>query len=195
MVYLGIIGMALGPLVQQMHLVDWWQPHFVFDTAIKFEDLLFGFVATGTAVSLYTCIRTFFSAPQLKTSKLFKIALAGATFFAVFGLFYWFGVHSFVSSVIGFCLSLLAVSVLRPSLFIPLVITGFCLALIAFPGYLFGIYLNPTWVQTEWLLASLSGHLFSGIPIEELLWFFFAGAGLGAFQEIFIFSKRPHVLK
>jgi transcriptional regulator of nitric oxide reductase len=51
-------------------------------------------------------------------------------------------------------------------------------------GYLFLIYINPNFVKETYLLDHLSRILILGIPIEELIWFFFAGMGISAFQKI-----------
>jgi len=192
MLLLSFVGLIFGPLVQQMHLVDWWQPHFIFNTVIKFEDLMFGFAVAGTISSIYTIIRSKFSAPQLKVSLLLKIILVAATLFAVFGLFYLFNIHSFWSSLIGFSIPIFAAIISRPGLLLPMCMTGILITVIVLPGYLFGIYLKPAWVQNEWLLSSLSGKFFLGVPMEEFIWFFFAGVGLGAFQELFITSTELH---
>ena len=184
MLALSLVGMMLGPLVQQMHLIDWWHPNFVFNTPIKLEDILLGFSVPGVAIATYDILRSSVVARQNTVPFVLKILLASVTTLLLFGLFCWFGVSSFWSSIISLCVPICFIAVVSPQLILPMVLTGVFLVILAVPGYLFGIYLNPHWIQNEWLLSNLSGRFVLGIPIEELLWFFFAGVGLSASKEI-----------
>ena len=184
------MGIVLGPLVQQIHLIDWWQPHFVFNTPIKLEDVLFGFSVPGVAIATYDILRSKVVARQNTVPFVLKIFLASITTLLLFGLFCYFGVSSFWSSIISLCIPICFIAIVSPRLIPSMLLTGVFLVILVVPGYLFGIYLNPHWIQNEWLLSNLSGRFVLGIPIEELLWFFFVGAGLSATKEILFSPTR-----
>lgn len=190
MLIFGFWGMLLGPLVQQMHLIDWWHPNFVFNTPVKLEDVLFGLAVPGVAAAAYGLLRTKVPVRQQAIPLLLKITLVATALFLLFGLFYLFGVSSFWSSILSLCVSILFIVITRPQLLCLFFVVGMFLVALAVPGYLLGIHLNPHWIENEWWLPKLSGRFVFGIPVEELAWFFFTGAGLAAAKEILFAPVR-----
>lgn len=185
MIFVSLVTMVLGPLVEQMHLVDWWQPHFIFNSYIKIEDIIFGFSTGGTISGIYSILKSRIqNNPIISINTNRKILLITISLFSLFGLFYIFHVNSFWSSIISISISVIIVAYQNSKLLLNIFLTGVIVAIIAFGGYLFGLYLNPHFVTETYLFSYLSGILVFGIPIEELLWFFFAGMGVSGFQEI-----------
>jgi len=178
-------GLILGPLVELMHLNDWWRPHFIFNSFIKIEDLLFGFSIAGIASAVYIIIQR--PETQDKLTPKVKSVMIFIALIILFGTFYFWHTSSFLSSILCFSFSIILASVKNSNTLLSIVFTGFFVLILATPGYLFGIYINPTWIQQEWILSKLSGIMLMGIPIEEFIWFFFAGMGIAAFQEYFLF--------
>jgi len=198
MLIFGFWGMVLGPLVQQMHLIDWWHPNFVFDTPVKLEDVLFGLAVPGVAATAYGVLRMKVPVRQQAIPLFLKIVLVATALFLLFGLFYLFGVSSFWSSILSLCVSILFIAITRPRLLWLFFVVGMFLVALAVPGYLLGIHLNPHWIENEWWLSKLSDRFVFGIPVEELAWFFFAGAGLAAAKEILfapIHTRFQHDIK
>lgn len=185
MVLVSVVTMILSPLVEQMHFIDWWQPHFIFNSYIKIEDILFGFSTGGVISGVYSILQSNIKNKyriSLKVTE--KIWLVFIFLFSLFGLFYIFHVHSFLSSIIALSVSVVMVAYKNRKLLPAIFLTGIIMTAIALAGYLFAIFINPHFVAETYMLNHLSGILIFGIPIEELIWFFFAGIGVSAFQEI-----------
>ena len=45
------------------------------------------------------------------------------------------------------------------------------------------LYINPNFINNEWMLDKLSGVMLLNVPIEEYIWYLFAGLGISALQE------------
>lgn len=190
MLYISIATMFLGFFVQEMHFVDWWQPHFLFDTFIKIEDIFFGFGAGGVISGIYSILKSYSRNNRSAVlSKHSKIVLIIVFLFSLFGLFYIFNVHSFTSSIIALSLPLVVLAYKNMRLLPVMFLSAGIFTAFAFLGYVLAIHINPNFVIDTYLLEHLSGILIVGIPIEELLWFFFAGLGVPAVQELFFDIK------
>ncbi len=190
MVYISLSTLVLGFFVQQMHLTDWWQPHFIFNSVIKIEDVLFGFSSGGVISGIYCLLRKHIRLQDTRMfPKLYKILLIVLSLFILFGFFYIFHVHSFLTSVFALLIPILVVCFWRPRILPIIILTGVIITTIAFLGYRFSIYINPAYVSETYLFDYLSGKLFFGIPVEELWWFLFAGLGVASAQEV-IWSKK-----
>lgn len=185
MLVISLSTMILGCFVEQMHFTDWWQPNFIFNSYIKIEDILFGFSVGGVISGIYSLVKNQIkyktSIPLRLSTKFFLLALSICLLFV---LFYIFNISSFYSSVVALLIPVIFIYYKNKKLLYRVCLTGIIITCIAFLGYLFAIYINPTFVKDTYLLDHLSGILFFGIPIEELIWFFFAGMGISAFQEI-----------
>lgn len=186
MFVVGILGLFSGPLVQITHLKDWWQPLFLYNNfPLKIEDLIFGFSIAGVGAVIYQEIR------GLKEKKIKKLTPSIFTnfifiltpFALFFSLFYFFGVHSFWTSVISLTMMALFVVKKRIDLFHSMILSGVFLTIIAFVFYTIALSINPAWFEQEWFLDRLSGIFVFSIPIEELVWYFFAGLTLSAIWE------------
>ncbi len=187
MVTISLLTMILGYFAQQMHLTDWWQPNFVFNIPITIEDTLFGFSIGGIVYAIYRILcRCLLTKPRFLFSLHTKIFLFCMSTIALFGLFYVLHVHSFWSSIIALSIPLITVGIYNRNFFLPIFLTGLIVTTIAFIGYLFALYLNPQFVTETYLLTQLSGIFVLGIPVEELIWFFFASTGGAAAFSIVI---------
>lgn len=190
MILVSLISAVLAPFVQRMHLTDWWYPNYIFDSFIKIEDLLFGYSAGGVIFAIGFIIQTQFKGivKSYQVSNKLKTGVVLISVMLLFGLFYFFQIHSFWSSIIAFAYAPIFAGILNPKSIPIMFITGVLVVIIAMPGYLFGIFVNPNWVQNEWLIDQLSGLTILKIPLEEIVWFFFAGIGMSAF--LLLFSKQ-----
>jgi hypothetical protein len=186
MLKISLITLILGPLVEQMHFTDWWHPHFIFNSFITIEDTLFGFGVGGIIYASYVLLRNKLALKKQSSFTLFqKAAIATLSLFSLFGLFYLFHIHSFWSSLISLFVPILVVSIYDRRMLLPIFLSGVGMVILTYFGYLLTIYLDPAFVSQTYNLSKLSGILVSGIPIEELCWFFFAGMGISAFSVIF----------
>ncbi len=197
---MSIIGLVFAPMVQYMHLIDWWSPVFIHKTFLHIEDLIFGFSIVGISTSLY---HVFVNSHEKKYKKLipskkYELVMWILGTFLLFGLFFVFRVHSFWTSIIALIFTFTLTIIKRHDLLMPMLLSGIFLTIIATPFYLYALYINPMWINQEWFVESLSGYGFWGIPIEELSWYFFIGLSFSALWEfmnglVFIKTSKKKV--
>ncbi len=198
MLTMGLIGIVLGPLVEFMHLTDWWHPLFIFNNfLIRPEDVIFGFSIAGVSAVIYQELRAIkeFQQNKLIPTKKYELLVLLIGLFTLFGLYIFFGVHSFWTSILCLITTALLVLIKRRDLFYSMFFSGILITGIAIPFYIFALHINPFWFQQEWFLGKLSGIFFLNIPIEELVWYFFIGLTFSAMWEFmnglkFVFKKR-----
>lgn len=184
---MSVIGIIFAlPIFQNMYVADWWHPNFIFDSAyIKIEDLIFGFSLLGIISSVYSILKS--KDLKLSDSKSFtlvqKVIVIIVVFSIFLGLFYIFNLNSFWSSIVGASLGALVIFIKKPRFLKHAVITGIFVLIIFIPVYMLSLYINPNFINNEWMLNKLSGIMFLHIPIEEYIWYFFAGLGISALQE------------
>ncbi len=189
---MSLAGALLGPFVQIMHLTDWWAPKFLFANNPHIEDIIFGFAVGGIVAVAYN---VFFVKKYAHTrnsqnpSHYYIILLVILSMFALFGLFYFFNIHSFWSSIISCSIMFLFVAIKRHDLIVTMFVSGIIIMILAWPAYIIGLQMNPNWIESEWALTQLSGLRFFEIPVEEFIWFFFVGLGASAIYEL-VFSIR-----
>jgi hypothetical protein len=182
---MSLFGVVLGPIAQEMHLVDWWNPQFFHDSLIHIEDIIFGFSVVGISGIIYDVIFV------KKLRKLKKLRVKTSYFltsfiiavFSLFGLFFIFGIASFITNIIAALIMFVFITIKRHDLVSSMLITGVILTLISIPAYLIGLAIDPNWITSQWYLDNLSGVMFIGIPVEEFAWFFTVGIGASALYE------------
>ncbi len=189
MIIIGLFTMVLAVVGESMYLIDWWQPKFIYDFPVHLEDIIFGFASGGVISGLYTLLSKKRGQVAFQTfQNIYKIPLLVLFFFCLFGLFYIFNVSSFLSNIYALSVPLLFLIAWRIKVLPAVFLTASIVTLFALFTYLFIMQINPTYVGETYLFNYLSGDLFMGIPVEELLWFFFAGLGVSSFQELFFSS-------
>ncbi len=184
---MSVIGIIFAlPIFQDMYVTDWWHPNFVFSSAyIKIEDLIFGFSLLGIISSIYSILKS--KDIKLLESKSFtltqKIIVIIVVFSIFLGLFYIFNLNSFWSSIAGASLGALVIFIKKPRFLKYAVMTGIFVLVIFIPIYMLSLYINPNFINNEWMLDKLSGVMLLNVPIEEYIWYLFAGLGISALQE------------
>lgn len=187
---ISLVTLVLGIFVEQMHFTDWWRPHFVFNTFIHIEDIIFGFSGGGTVIGFYYLIERFIYIPKtILVTRVQKIILVISFLVILFGFFYILHIHSFWSTTISLLIPIIIFIVKDPKSLCTFFVSGIFVTFFAFWGYQMCIALNPNFVSETYLLDHLTGILFYGIPIEELGWFFLVGFGLPAHQKILLPRK------
>lgn len=182
---MSIVGLIMGPLVEVIHLKDWWNPNFIFNSFIRIEDILFGFSFAGVASATYLILSSKKIGNMKKSESVFyKIIVSALTPFLLFGLFFLFHFTSFWSSIIAMSLNIILICNYRSQFISEMLLTGFFILIIAVPGYFFGVFIYPGWIQAEWLVNHLSGITINTVPIEEFIWFLFAGTNIAALQAL-----------
>lgn len=171
-------GMILGPLVEIMHLQDWWSPVYVCQNCnIHIEDLVFGFSTAGIAAVFYNALfvrkqtRPKFSIKKVLFLLIIVIEMQILSFMPLFLPY----VSSFFSVCCAGIITALILLFQRPDLIKTVLFSGVGMLVLSIPAYKLGLLIDPNWTITEWRIAQLTGWYISEIPIEDLIWFFIVG--------------------
>jgi hypothetical protein len=188
----------VGIISQVIYTRDWWYPLTITNTLIGIEDFIFGFSVAGIASVIYEEIFKkkirLRKIPQRekikKNKKFFLVGLFLALMFFIF--FYLFKLNSFYSSIIIFVLPTLYIWTKRSDLIFDSLASGFLLMLVSFLAFIIPELLTPGWVESAWYLENLSGIIILTAPLEDVIWFFLAGAFIGPLYE---FSEEGKLVK
>jgi hypothetical protein len=172
------------------YTTDWWKPETITGTRVGIEDLILGFTNGGIAAVLYEVVFRRRTRALRKGPKLPRTWLFGLTIILVAATTFWIlGLHSFWATTITFIVSAFLIVLLRRDLLWEAVFGGLAMVTVSVPVYLTLFALFPGVVEHFWLLHNLSRIMVWGIPIEDLIFYFGAGALLAPTYE-FIFEKR-----
>jgi hypothetical protein len=192
-----IFGLA-GIISQFIYTVDWWHPLTITNTLVGIEDFIFGFAVGGIASGIYeevfkkrVRIRKVTEKKEFQENKNFFIfSLSLAVIFFV--SFFLLKINSFYSSIFAFTIPLIYMWLKRKDLIIDSLASGFLLMIISFLAFIILEYITPGWVQSAWYLENLSGIIILKAPLEDIIWFFLAGAFIGPLYE---FWKEGKLVK
>lgn len=189
MVIISVIFMAFNPFIQGMYLVDWWHPKFVFEQ-FHFEDLLFTFVITGFIAGLYSLLLRYKSKSiTLVINMKQKILIAALSILIIFVSFYFLHLGSFMATILFMLFFCIVVFSKIPQRIPVAILVAFIVTTVAIPGYFYGTYLHPGWIQEYWILSGLPGKLVLGVPLGEYIFYFLDSLCTIAFYEFFFVKK------
>jgi len=189
MLIISIIFGFAGLIVEPVYIQDWWSPLTITNTLIGIEDFLFGFVIGGIAATIYSHIfNKKIKIKKINLKKGFKRNLNFGLFGAIFAIlffssFYILKFNSLHSSLIAFGIGILTMYVKRKDLIVNSILSGFLLLFIAFIVYTITGFITPGWVTTFWTFKNVPKIIFLGIPIDDIIWYFLAGAFIGPLYE------------
>lgn len=163
--------------------IDWWKPLTMTRTIIGVEDFIMGFTTGGIMSVIYELI---FKKKYYKR-KLHHHISGGLTLIFLLGqtmmwLFWGVGLTSFWSGILSMCLIAIIIFLLRKDLIINAVISGLLMVVVSLLFYYTILIISPKWIDYTYLLG-LSGIKLTGVPIEEFIFWFFAGLVFGPFYE------------
>ncbi len=178
------IGILYGLLsLTTAHLwwtVDWWHPLTITGTQIGIEDFFTGFGAGGVMMAIY---QVFFNKEltfdQPKNSIQTRILFSVVILVSIHIMIRFVGLTSFTAFTLVMILTLSYMWIKRRDLIMPSIWSGILTALCILPVYWITIITVPGWVMATYDFKFLSGKLLTGIPIEELIFWFVAGAFIG----------------
>lgn len=193
-------GTAIAGLVLEylVWTVDWWRPLTITGTKIGIEDVILGITNGGLGAVLYEIVfgkrtralrknsivkRLFKKRQWLLWTPLLASVIVGSTIFWILG---W---HSFWATILSYLIGAGLMVLLRRDLLPGAVFGGLSMVLVTVPVYKLLVFFFPGVIEQFWLLDNLSGFLVWGIPIEDLGFYFAAGAFLAPFYE-FLFEKQ-----
>lgn len=189
---------AVGIIVQFVYTSDWWYPLTITNTLVGIEDFIFGFSVGGIASVIYeevfkkrVRIRKINKKKEFQEDKnFFLVCLSLLVIF--FLSFYFLKINSFYSSIFAFTIPLIYMWLKRKDLILDSLASGFLLMLVSFLAFIIPEFITPGWVQSAWYLENLSGIIILKAPLEDIIWFFLAGAFIGPLYE---FWKEGKLVK
>ena len=163
--------------------IDWWKPITMTGTIVGIEDFIMGFTTGGIMATIYEVIfkRKFYK------RKLHHHITGGLTLLFLLAQttmwFFWgVGLTSFWSGIISMSLIASIMLIVRKDLVKNAVLSGILMTLISLLFYYTVLIISPEWINNTYL-SGLSNIHITGIPIEEYIFWFFAGLVFGPFYE------------
>lgn len=187
MLIISVIFAFAGPLANLPYLQDWWNPFFL--TNIPLEDFLVGFMIGGIAAVIYEIAFAKKIKSKIKNKKkelerninfLTIISLLAILFF---GSFYLLKLNSLLSTIIAFVVPLAIIWIKRKDLILDSLISGVLLLVVAMVVYTLLELLTPGWVQAFWLFENIPNIVILNVPLDDVIWYFLAGAFIGPLYE------------
>ncbi len=175
--------MPLG-LTEPLFVPEYWNPPSLFDLAAKtgfdIESLIFAFSIGGIAAVLY---ELFFKVKHKKINKkemnsgkhrFHLLALSSPVIVFLF-LYFFTNLNPIYSAITAMFIGSFSVILCRPNLKNKILVGGLLFLVIYFIFFFLLNLVYPGWIEKIWNLGAISGILFLGIPIEELLFAFSFG--------------------
>ncbi len=165
--------------------VDWWRPQTITGTRVGIEDFLLGFSNGGIAVVLYEEIfkKRLYKRKKEHTHNTGAIIIAMFCFLIISILFYSFHVTSFAACAVGLIVATTCLMYFRKDLILTSLFNGLLMILVTIPVYYFLILFSPGWVEKTWLFSHLTGIKITGIPLEDLIFYFLLGLFVAPLYE------------
>jgi len=169
---------------------DWWLPHNITGTKIGIEDFIMGFTAGGIMTTAY---EVFFLKRYLEVKRKIKmpsfltimLILALITAWLVWGI----GTTTFIASTISMILVSGIIYYFRKDLLINGLWSGVLMLVISLLFYYTIIFIFPNWINQTYIFNTLSGIKLTGIPIEELIFWFLSGLVWGPIYEYWHYEQ------
>ena len=95
----------------------------------------------------------------------------------------YYGSTTFVAATISLIVTAAFMMLFRPDLLATGLITGLITLVVCLPFYYSIMLVSPHWIDTTYVFAHLSNIRFTGIPVEELIFWFLGGLVFGPFYE------------
>jgi len=183
MLIVSLLTMPFG-LTEPLFVPEYWNPPSLFNLATRIgfdiESLIFCFAVGGIATVLY---ETIFKKKHLKMSKhemhkkrhRFHLLALFSSVIVFLPLQIFTNLNPIYSASISMFIGGIAVILCRPDLKKKVLVGGALFLGLYFVFFLLFNLVYPDLVQEVWNLSAISGILFLGIPIEELIFAFTFG--------------------
>ena len=174
--------------------VDWWRPETITRTIVGIEDILLGFTTGGiTAVAYEELFRRRLYKAKIKNPKVEFTFILFLILILICLLTWMFGLLSWIASSIAMVIGIIVLFFIRKDLTINAIASGFFLMLATLPAYFLVMIVSPGWIERTWLFENLTGELFIGIPIEDVIFYFLMGFLVGPMYEVWMGDKLKRV--
>ncbi|VVB79423.1 Uncharacterised protein [uncultured archaeon] len=191
LLFSSLFGFA-GPLADLLYTQDWWKPVTITNTAIGLESIFVGFMIGGIATVLYEDIfkkkirlrKNYKSRKEKDNLHLILLILTALILF--FGSFYLLRLNSLVSTIIALIIPTLYIWYKRKDLIVDSLMSGVLLLVLSFLVYSTLNLITPGWVDEFWYFRNVPHLIFLGVPIDDVIWYFLAGAFIAPLYEYWL---------
>lgn len=177
--------------LQIFYTKDWWSPETLSGNIVSLEPILVGFALGGIASVLYEVVAKktvdhWQSDALINKSRIGLIILLAGLCLSVFFIgYYLFAVNSLIMTIISSLVGTIFILAHRKDLIIDSLVSGVLFVLVAVVAYwLIGI-LTPGWIEEFWHFSNTPRHFFLGLPLDDVIWYFFVGMLLGPAYEFY----------
>jgi hypothetical protein len=170
---------------------DWWRPETITGTIVGIEDVILGFAVGGIVTVAYE--RVFEKRyTKYKGSTYYSgIVPYVAGTLALLALLFWATpLTSFYSVVIAILASSVCIFYKRRDLIKNGIFSAFFMTGLFLPYYYAIMIISPGWIERTYLFDTLSGIMITGIPLEELVFWFLFGLWWGPYYEFWKVRKE-----
>lgn len=189
MLIISLIFGIMSPIFAILVISDWWIPLTITNTPIGIEDFLFGFGIGGVASVIYAYL--FNKRVKVKKVKKLKEQKRNLNLLFLISLLlilFLVGVlviklNTFISAIISLIIPIIIIYIKRHDLIKDSLLSGLLVLIASILGYHMLNFITPGFFNEFWLFQNIGKVIILGIPLEEHVWFFFAGAFLGPLYE------------
>lgn len=179
-VLFGVLSVIVSTL---WHNLDWWLPSSILGTRVGLEDFILGFFNGGVVGVIYEVATGRHLRSRAKHKDLHVALIVLASLIVVALAITTFNLTTFMAyNVVLFAVAALIVW-RRHDLLMNALVSGALMVVLALPIYWIVELAYPGWLDVIYVLDLLSGVKFIGIPVEDLVFFFFLGMAGGPAYE------------
>ena len=188
MLILSLIFGVISFPAQYVYIQDWWKPLTIIGTSLGIEDFIFGFSVGGVLAVAYSI----FFKKRIKIKKVkIKEQKRNLNFLFLFVLlvgifslsFFVLKLNTLISTILAFVIPTIAIYIKRKDLIKDSIMSGIVTIPAVFILYQILYLITPGFFGDFWLYQNIGRILIFRIPLEEFIWFFFAGAFIGPLYE------------
>ncbi|MFH1597961.1 MAG: lycopene cyclase domain-containing protein [Patescibacteria group bacterium] len=193
MTIISFFFLPVVPILEYLHIKDYWIPGFIWGNFFGVEDFIFAFSFAGIASVIYQVVfkkrketlKKYLVIPKVRKNWPAYLIFFGGMVFMIFSFFYFMlGVNSVIALIFAFLFAGLYMIMQRRDLLVNAIFSGLLMSLLFFLFY-FVLFLRlyPDIIERWWQISDLSGNMIYGLPIEEVAWAFAFGFMFGPLYE------------
>ena len=180
-----ILALPFG-FVERLWVPEYWDPPSLFNLISEYgvglESFFFCFICGGTAAVIYEIIsRKKTVKTRLKHRYLFGPYISVAIIFIL--LEFLFADKTIYNAIISLLIGAIIIAIKRKDLIGQIIFGGIFFAIVYFLLFLIFNRLFPDYTSTTYALENLWGIIVLGVPLEEIIISFGAGAAWSSFYE------------
>lgn len=119
-----------------------------------------------------------------------RFYVLGFIFITIFvGSFYILHLNTFLCSILAFGFGIVTIWLYRRDLILNSLLSGCLILIISFLVYSVVEIITPGWVHAFWYFKNVPNIVVFNVPIDDLIWYFLAGAFIGPLYEFWKWAK------